>query len=201
MVRVVFPERDVQGRSNHRGFFVQQHREEVVGIPVVADPAKQRQVMVAALGAGQVGAPFVRNDLDGDTQLREVGVRYRMVRTRLAKRALAKINPELGDSLQGRCAFVFAENEDAIKAAKVLREWIRKNKKTPAIAIRGGMVEGTVYAGDDAAALAELPDRETVQTQIVSVISGPARSLASVFNAVAAGLTRCIQARVDKGDA
>lgn len=146
------------------------------------------------------GGVSPKQDIEIRTQLREVGVRYRMVRTRLAKRALATINPDLGESLQGRCAFVFAEKEDAIKAAKVLKEWIRKNKNAP-IAIRGGVVEGTVYAGAEAAALAELPDRETVQTQIVSVISGPARSLASVVSAVASGLTRCIQARVDKDEA
>lgn len=146
------------------------------------------------------GAVNPKQDIEIRTQLREVGVRYRLVRTRLAKRALGSVSPELGESLQGRCAFVLAEEEGAIKAAKVLSEWIKKTKKAP-ITIRGGLVEGVVYAGDQASVIASLPDRETVQTQIVSAISGPARSLASVLNAVAGGLARCIQAKVDKAQA
>ena len=34
---------------------------------------------------------------------------------------------------------------------------------------------------------------------IAQAVSGPARSMASLLNAVAGGLARCIQARVDKG--
>lgn len=145
------------------------------------------------------GAVDPKQDIEIRTQLREAGVRYRLVRTRLARRALANVSPDLGDSLQGRCAFAIAEEEGAIKAAKILKDWIKKTKKPP-IAIRGGVVEGTVYAGADAGLIAELPDRETVNTQIVTAISGPARSLASVVSAVAGGLARCIQAKVDKGE-
>ncbi|MCR9247582.1 MAG: 50S ribosomal protein L10 [bacterium] len=145
------------------------------------------------------GAVDPKQDIEIRTQLREAGVQYRLVRTRLAKRALADVSPGLGDSLKGRCGFAIAEEEGAIKAAKILKEWIKKTKDAP-IAIRGGVVEGTVYAGDDAQMLAELPDRDTVNTQIVQAISGPARSLASVLNAVAGGMARCIQAKIDKGE-
>jgi len=144
------------------------------------------------------GAVDPKQDIEIRTQLREVGVRYHLVRTRLARRALASMDVDLGDALQGRCAFALAEEEGAIKAAKLLRDWIKKTKNAP-IAIRGGIVEGTLYAGETAAALADLPDRETVNTMIVSAISGPARSLAAVTGAVAGGLARCIQARVDQG--
>ncbi len=145
------------------------------------------------------GAVGPQQDIDIRTQLREAGVKYRLVRTRLAKRALADISPDLGDSLKGRCGFAIAEEEGAIKAAKILKEWIKKQKEAP-IAIRAGLVEGQVYSGDQAEQIAALPDRDTVNTQIVSAISGPARSLASVLNAVAGGLARCIQAKIDKGE-
>ncbi len=45
-----------------------------------------------------------------------------------------------------------------------------------------------------------MPDRNTVNTQIVTAISGPARSLATVVNAVSEGLARCIQAKIDKAE-
>ncbi len=138
-----------------------------------------------------------KQDIEIRSQMREIGVRYRVVRRRLAKRALESLDLDLGEALEGRCAFAFAEKEGAIAAAKRLRDWIKKTKKAP-ITIKGGVVEGQTYSGETASALAELPDRETVATQIVSAISGPARSLASVLSAVAGGMARCIQARVDQ---
>ncbi|MCA8950037.1 MAG: 50S ribosomal protein L10 [Planctomycetes bacterium] len=146
------------------------------------------------------GAVGPKQDIDIRTQLRDAGVHYRLVRTRIAQRALQGVSPGLGDALQGRCGFAIAKEEGAIKAAKILREWIKKTKDAP-IAIKAGVVEGTVYAGKDAAMIADLPDRDTVRTQLATAVSGPARSLACVVSAVAGGLARCIQARIDKESA
>jgi large subunit ribosomal protein L10 len=131
-------------------------------------------------------------------KLREVGVRYRVVRNRLASKAFAKLKLDLDPVLTGRCAIAIADKEGAIGAAKALREYIKKAKASP-IQIVGGVVEGTAYLGAAAQAIADLPDRATVQTMIAQAVSGPARSMASLLNAVAGGLARCIQARVDKG--
>jgi large subunit ribosomal protein L10 len=143
-----------------------------------------------------------QQDLDIRGKLRAAGVRYRVVRTRLAQRALAGMKLDLGDALKGRCGIAIAEKEGAIQAAKILRDWIKKTKDAPLI-IKGGVVEGAAYHGEAAGAIADLPDRNTVNTQIVTAISGPARSLAMLVSAVAGGLARCIQAKVDKagGDA
>ena len=78
---------------------------------------------------------------------------------------------------------------------------LANNFKAGGLQIKGGIVEGEAYLGSAAEVIADLPDRNTVNTQIVTAISGPARSLASVLNAVAGGLARCIQARVDKASA
>jgi large subunit ribosomal protein L10 len=138
-----------------------------------------------------------QQDLDIRGKLRAAGVRYRVV-----QRALAGMKLDLGDALKGRCGIAIAEKEGAIQAAKILRDWIKKTKDAPLI-IKGGVVEGAAYHGEAAGAIADLPDRNTVNTQIVTAISGPARSLAMLVSAVAGGLARCIQAKVDKagGDA
>ncbi|MBZ0153861.1 MAG: 50S ribosomal protein L10 [Planctomycetes bacterium] len=138
-----------------------------------------------------------QQDVEIRTKLREIGVRYRVVRGRLAKRAFSSLKLDLSDALKGRCGVAIAQKEGAIQAAKVLREWIKKTKDAP-LSIKGGVVEGTPYSGKLAEAIADLPDRATVNTQIVTAISGPARSLASLVSAVAGGLARCIQARIDK---
>ena len=138
-----------------------------------------------------------QQDLEIRGKLRAAGIRYRVVRTRLAARAFQGMKLDLDAAMTGRCGVAIASKEGAIQAAKILREWIKKTKDAP-LQIKGGVVEGTAFVGAAAAAIAELPDRNTVNTQIVTAISGPARSLATLFSAVAGGLARCIQARVDK---
>ena len=144
-----------------------------------------------------VGPVQPKQDIEIRAQLRSAGVRYRVVRSRLAQKAFAEMGIDMSVALKGRCGIAVAEKEGAIAAAKVLRDWIKKTKDSP-IAIKGGVVEGTAFVGAAAAEIAELPDRHTINTKLVSAISGPARGLAGVVNAVASGLARCIQAKVDK---
>lgn len=144
-----------------------------------------------------VGAVNPKQDIEIRAKLRETGVRYKVVRNRLALRAFAAMGLDMAEALKGRCGIAVAEEEGAIGAAKALRDWIKKTKDSP-IAIKGGVIEGAAFVGAAAAEIAELPDRHTINTMLVSAISGPARGLAGVVNAVAGGLARCIQAKVDK---
>lgn len=144
----------------------------------------------------EFGKLLPKQDLEIRGKLRAAGIRYRVVRSRLASRAFAGLKLDLGSALTGRCGIAIAQKEGAIQAAKILREWIKKTKDSP-LTIKGGVVEGAAYTGATADAIADLPDRPTVNTQIVSALSGPARSLASLVSAVAGGLARCIQAKVD----
>jgi len=145
----------------------------------------------------EFGKLLPKQDIEIRGKLRDAGIHYRVVRARLAKKAFAGLNLDLGAALTGRCGVAIAKKEGAIKAAKVLREWIKKTKDAP-LRIKGGVVEGAAYSGASAALIADLPDRHTVNTQLATAISGPARSIACIFNAVAGGLARCIQARVDQ---
>jgi large subunit ribosomal protein L10 len=144
----------------------------------------------------EFGKLLPQQDVEIRGKLRAVGVRYRVVRSRLAKRAFSGLSLDLKDALTGRCGIAIAQKEGAIQAAKILREWIKKTKDAP-LKIKGGVVEGAAYTGAAAAAIADLPDRQTVNAQIVGALSGPARSLASIVSAVTGGLARCIQARID----
>jgi len=144
-----------------------------------------------------VGPVNPSQDIEIRGKLRDVGVRYRVVRSRLASRAFSDMGLDMSEAMVGRCGIVLAEKEGAIAAAKVLDDYIKKAKDAP-IAIKGGVVEGEAYVGAAAAEIAKLPDRNTINTKIVTAISGPARALAMVVSAVNGGLARCIQAKVDK---
>jgi large subunit ribosomal protein L10 len=146
----------------------------------------------------EFGKLLPQQDIEIRGKLRDAGVNYRVVRSRLAQKAFAGLNLDLGPALSGRCGVAIAPKEDAIQAARILRDWIKKTKDAP-LQIKGGVVEGAAYFGAAAASIADLPDRHTVRTQLASAISGPSRSLASLVSAVAGGMARCIQAKVDKG--
>lgn len=138
-----------------------------------------------------------QQDIALRTSFRNAGIKYRVVKNRLAVKAFADLRLDLKKALVGKCGIALAAEEGAIKAAKLVREYIQAQKQPP-VEIVGGVVEGTAYVGADAATIADLPDRQTIRTQLAIAVSGPARSLASVVNAVAGGMARCIQAKIDK---
>ena len=51
-------------------------------------------------------------------QLRAAGIRYRVVRNRLAARAFAALDLDMGAAMSGRCGIAIAQKEGAIQAAK-----------------------------------------------------------------------------------
>lgn len=139
----------------------------------------------------------VEQDQELRNKLRDAGVQYKVVKNRLAERALEARGLQMGDAFTGKCGVVFAPEEKAIAAAKLVREFAKKIKKPPVV-VTGGVIEGVAVHGAEASTIADMPDRDTVNTQIAIAISGPARSLATVTNAVGGGLARCIQAKIDK---
>ncbi len=140
---------------------------------------------------------------DGDlrTKLREAGVSYRVVKNRLANRVLKDVlDLDLDEALVGKCGVVFAPEEMAISAAKIVREAMKAHKKDVPVRVVAGIVEGESITGAAAETIADMPDRNTVRAQLAGVIAGPARALATVVSAVPAGLARCIQAKLDQGE-
>lgn len=132
-------------------------------------------------------------------EFRKAGFKYRVVKNRLAKVAFASHKLDLGKTLKGKCGVVFAPQERAIEAAKLMREHYKKLKvKEPPLSVIGAVIEGEVIGRARSATIADMPDRHTVQTQLVSVLAAPMRSLAVALNGVASGVGRCVQAKVDK---
>lgn len=127
------------------------------------------------------------------------GLRMRMVRNSLLRRLLAEQGVELdGAALQGNTGMVACGTEELINAAKSFSdEDFKALRKDGKLAIKAAFFEGEVMGSDDAKALANLPDRDTVNAMLLGVISGPARGLASVINAVPSGLARVLQAHID----
>jgi large subunit ribosomal protein L10 len=133
-------------------------------------------------------------------KFRTAGVSYAVVKNRLAAKAFSEIDVDLRPALKGKCGIVFAKEEKAIGAAKLVREFTKKLKQPPLV-VAGGVIEGEAIVGRAAETIADMPDRHTVNGMLATALSAPARSLACAVAAVAGGLARCLQAKIDKSAA
>lgn len=142
----------------------------------------------------------VKEDEALRTKLNEHGLSLRMVRNSLLRRLLAEQGVELdAEALAGNTGMVACSTEELINAAKAFTDDdFKALRKAGKLAIKAAYFEGETMGSDDAAALAALPDRDTVNAMLLGVISGPARGLASVINAVPSGLARVLQAHIDQ---
>ena len=135
--------------------------------------------------------------------LAESGVRLRMVRNRLAAMALEKRGVKLAEGvLVGNVACAWGSTEDTIKIAKAVQKAMRTRdpKKKGELAIRGGLFEGNPLDARSAAALAELPGKDELRAMLLGLLSGPARSLATLLAAPGTSLARVVDAHAKKGE-
>jgi len=128
------------------------------------------------------------------------GAGLRMVRNRLAMLALSSNGYDVDRStFRGNVAIAWGDAEATIGAARAVVE--SPLKKAGKVGVRGGMLEGNLLDANDAAALADIPDRLTLQAQLLGAISGPAKGLVMVLNGNQSSLARVLQARIDsQGD-
>lgn len=126
------------------------------------------------------------------------GACLRVVHNRTARHALvaAGFPEKVAAFLKGPTAVIYGGDGPA-SVAKSLAEWVRTDKK---LVVKGAIAEGEVYEGKAVTAtLATMPDKNTLRAMLLGAISGPARGLAVVLSASAAGLARATKARIDKG--
>jgi len=158
----------------------------------------QKAEMVAQLSDRFSAAPLVMvadyrgvtvAEIDGIRRdLEKSGVEYKVVKNSLAKRALVGTEMEgLTELLQNMTGLILS-GEDAIGAAKAVREALKPFAKLEKFIIKGGFFEGDVLDGASIKKIADLPGREellsmllrTIQEgprQVMGVIQGPARDL------------------------
>lgn len=133
----------------------------------------------------------LRNDLA------KKGYAVRMVRNSLARIVLAERGFEVDDKvLAGNTAIAYGSTEGTIHAAKILTS--PEVKKIGKVTLRAAVLEGRLLGARDAASLASVPDRTTLNGKILGCLVGPSRGIVGTLNAVPAGLVRLLQARADQ---
>ena len=121
-------------------------------------------------------------------KLNEAGARFRVVKNTLTIRAAEQAGAnELKELLEGPTAFTFvaAEGGDVAMAAKALSQFRREHE---ILDFKGGRMNGEPLTVEQLQALARLPARNVLDSQLVGVMASPVTGLVRGLNQLLAGL-------------
>jgi large subunit ribosomal protein L10 len=114
-------------------------------------------------------------------QARDKGVYLHVVKNTLVRRAVAGTPFECArESMVGPLIYGFSE--DAVAAAKVIADFAKGNDK---LVIKGGAYAGRTLDADGVKALASIPSREVLISQVAGLLMSPVQRLAGVLAALA----------------
>lgn len=115
-------------------------------------------------------------------QLREAGVNYKVYKNTFMNFAFKGTECEgLTDLLEGPSAMATCDS-DATAAARVLCKFA---KTAPALEIKGGVVEGTVYDADGIQKISNIPSREELLSKLLGSMQSPITNFARVIKQIA----------------
>ncbi len=124
-------------------------------------------------------------------QLRDKGVEYKVIKNNLFKRALKEAGyQEIDEYLKGPIAVAFTES-DLSETAKIFNNF-KKDQESFSYSI--GIMDNELYAEAQIKRFADIPSREVLAAQTMSLINTPATKLTMVVNQVIASLARAINA-------
>lgn len=112
---------------------------------------------------------------------REKGVYLHVLKNTLARRAVAGTQFEVAsEGMVGPLIYGFSE--DAVAAAKVIADFAKGNDK---LVIKGGAYAGKALDANGVKALAAIPSREVLISQIAGLLKSPIQRFAAVLAALA----------------
>ncbi|MDR1352771.1 MAG: 50S ribosomal protein L10 [Treponema sp.] len=129
-------------------------------------------------------------------ELRSKGAAFKVVKNNFARLAFEQLQApsEVAGYLVGPTAVAISP-KDANEVAKILYTFTRE---APALKVKGGLVGKSIYDSAQVEAFSKLPGRLELISMLMSVMNGPARSLAAALNDVPSRLVRTVKAIADK---
>ena len=112
---------------------------------------------------------------------REKGVYLHVLKNTLARRAVAGTQFEVA-SVGMVGPLIYGFSEDAVAAAKVITDFAKGNDK---LVIKGGAYAGKALDANGVKALAAIPSREVLISQIAGLLKSPIQRFAAVLAALA----------------
>jgi large subunit ribosomal protein L10 len=134
------------------------------------------------------------NELRG--KLREADVEYKVIKNSLARIAARNAGLEhLEGAFEGPLAVAFGYGEPT-KTAKVIADFINISKST--LVIKSGFLADRVLSTAEVEALAKLPSREVLLSQVVGGMKSPIYGLVNVLAGPIRGMMGVLQARIQQ---
>lgn len=133
------------------------------------------------------------SDLRG--RLRKEGAAYKVVKNRLAQKALNGEGEATGAAALFKGPVGIAYAPDPVTAARVATQFAKENDK---LVLIGGFMGETVLDAKGVDALAKLPSLDELRAKLVGLIQAPATRIAGVVQAPAAQLARVLSAYAAK---
>lgn len=128
----------------------------------------------------------VAMDTDLRRQLRAAGVTYKVVKNTMLRIAADNIGLSGIDShLEGTTALAFSK-EDAVAPAKVICDFIKKNRLEDAgiLSVKVGLVEGKVIDAKGVKDLAALPSKEVLIAKLLGTMNAPIANTVGVLSGI-----------------
>ncbi len=123
---------------------------------------------------------------------RRQGLKYMVVKNKLAKIALERCGrSDVMPYLNGPIGIVFA-GEDSTAPARIIRDFQRENKAL--LEVRAVYVEGALLEGAACARLADIPSREVLLSQLLSVLKAPVQKFAGSLSSILSTFARTLEA-------
>ena len=114
-------------------------------------------------------------------QAREQGVYLHVLKNTLARRAVAGTSFEVaGDHMVGPLIYGFSS--DAVAAAKVIADFAKGNDK---LVVKAGVFAGKKLDAEGVKALAAIPSKEVLLSQLLGLMKSPITRVARVLAALA----------------
>jgi large subunit ribosomal protein L10 len=133
----------------------------------------------------------VNKDQEFRNQLRQAGAKYQVVKNTIARLAV-KGTPyeDASEFFKGVTGIVWTEN-DPVVLSKAISKFIKENADF--YTLKAGIVDGKVVNQKQVEAIASLPSKEELLSQLLYVINAQAERIVTVINAVPRDLVSVIK--------
>ncbi len=131
------------------------------------------------------------------THMRERAVDFQVIKNTLAQKALKDTPLEVLESEFKGPVALLVSFDDAVAPAKALSDYAKSGvEKSPEVV--AGVVEGQQVTREEIKALADLPSKEVLLSQLLSVMNGPTTNFVGVFSALLRKLVGTLEAIKDQ---
>ncbi len=147
-------------------------------IAAIAEDIKDAQSVVLVDYRGLT----VAQDTELRKQLREAGVVYKVYKNTMMKRAFEGTEfAGLDDCLTGPSAIAISK-DDATAPARIICNFAKTAER---LELKGGVVEGNVYAVAGLTELSKIPSREVLLSRLLGSMQSPIANFARVIKQIA----------------